>query len=759
MRVRAVRARGAAIVVMVAACAVAATARRPAAHQTAPAAADRGEEFAGPFASWTNVKTAGGAVGDGQADDTAAINRALAALSPDTRPVLYFPAGTYRITGTLTLAARQNVAIVGADPAAVTLVWDGPAGGTMVRVNAVAYSRLSRFTFDGRGIASIAIDQSADEVAGGFFDTGNEYADDEFRGVAFGIHGGFNGRGFAETSIVRDRFIGATEAGVALGNFNALDIWIRDSLFDHCAEGVTNEPGAGNFRVYDSVFRESTVADLMMQNTGLFTARGNYSSGSKAFFVSGRAINHPANLDIQRNVVIDPVDHAPIRFGNQGPGVLLDNVIRSRPGASAPVVIWNTTYGASVASIGNTFTVPNAMAATGSLVTFDDRVVPAASVPAVEPIVATHPPAARGPVFDVAAHADGAAIQDAIGRAAAVAGQRPIVHIPFGHHPVAATIEVPAGDVQIVGDGYPTVLTWIGRGAGPVVHVAGPTRAVVRDLSIVGGPLADSLVADGIDQAGARVRLNRVEVRAGVDGNLLVDDVRHAVIDLVDFGHAQSPHGASVRVVGAPAAPDGSAAQAGRVAIDSGASSDASLSYDLSGGTTVIRDMWYEGQGAAALARIHHGARATIQGTRVATPADKGPPAITIDNAGGQTTLVNLQIDDRIALAASGPGRVLGLGLMREFSRTPFVSGPTAGGGVVFALNRQRSERQGFLSPGTTPLPAIGEATPAFVKAMLADLRAFVSPASMPALPVGVTDLRLDRIWCSSGRTNLVLRP
>ena len=32
-----------------------------------------GDEFVGPFPSWANVKTEYGAVGDGKADDTAAI--------------------------------------------------------------------------------------------------------------------------------------------------------------------------------------------------------------------------------------------------------------------------------------------------------------------------------------------------------------------------------------------------------------------------------------------------------------------------------------------------------------------------------------------------------------------------------------------------------------------------------------------------------------------------------------------------------------
>jgi hypothetical protein len=52
-----------------------------------------GEEFAGPFKSWVNVKTAFGAVGDGVHNDAPNINAALQALrnsSADSFNVLYF---------------------------------------------------------------------------------------------------------------------------------------------------------------------------------------------------------------------------------------------------------------------------------------------------------------------------------------------------------------------------------------------------------------------------------------------------------------------------------------------------------------------------------------------------------------------------------------------------------------------------------------------------------------------------------------------
>src|SRR4030095_11521981 len=94
-----------------------------------------GDEFLGPFPSWTSVKTAYGAVGDGVADDTKALQQGLVALgTAGPSPVLFVPAGTYRITRPLALSYTINISIVGEDPARTRLVWDGPAGGAGCRV-------------------------------------------------------------------------------------------------------------------------------------------------------------------------------------------------------------------------------------------------------------------------------------------------------------------------------------------------------------------------------------------------------------------------------------------------------------------------------------------------------------------------------------------------------------------------------------------------------------------------------------------------
>jgi sugar lactone lactonase YvrE len=65
------------------------------------------------MAKWVDVRTLG-VVGDGQADDTAAIQRAI-----DTRRILYFPAGFYKLTDSLKL--RPDTVLIALHPAMAQL--------------------------------------------------------------------------------------------------------------------------------------------------------------------------------------------------------------------------------------------------------------------------------------------------------------------------------------------------------------------------------------------------------------------------------------------------------------------------------------------------------------------------------------------------------------------------------------------------------------------------------------------------------------
>lgn len=71
---------------------------------------DTAQEFIGPFPSWEDVKRDYGAVGDGQVDDTDALQESLDDLHREDRKffVLYVPAGTYRVTRKLVLFREKH---------------------------------------------------------------------------------------------------------------------------------------------------------------------------------------------------------------------------------------------------------------------------------------------------------------------------------------------------------------------------------------------------------------------------------------------------------------------------------------------------------------------------------------------------------------------------------------------------------------------------------------------------------------------------
>jgi len=658
------------------------------------------------------------------------------------------PGGRYRITRTLTLSSRINVSVIGEDPGTVTIVWDGSPEGTMLVVNGVAYSRFSRLTYDGARKASVAVEQSWDN-AKPHFDTGNEYSDHYFVDVEYGIHGGFKGHGFAETTIARTHFVRNTKAGVALGNFNALDIWIWYSTFEDCAVGVTNEPGAGNFHVYGSTFHRSSVADLYIKNTGGFSARGNYSLDAKAFFLSAGPVGHPATIELQGNTIVDSADASTIRLGNQGPGLLLDNTFRSRRGAAAPIVVWRSFIDADLASVGNTFTVTDAVSSNGRRLTVDERSDAAALTPERPAVPSTLPNLSRF-VVDVDPNASADALQRSIDRAAQRVGTRPVVHIPFGTYLLNHTLTIPPGDLQIVGDGYQTVLQWAGSDSGPVIKISGPTKTTLRELRVEADGKADGIVIEGVDQARARVYLEGVQTWHGSATNVFLNHLRNAVTSLTDFNHSDVRYGVSVKVLGS------------RMTLFSGSSSTNALSYEVSDDAdVVVRDTWYESNTPGGFVSVHDHARFTMQGSRAATGAQSLAPAFRIENLDGRVAMLSNHIDDRIAITGNGArGSLLALGTIREYRESPYFENTTAPPAAVLMANgRQRTKIQGALSPGTLPIRDSAKIDDGFVREMLSDARADVLPPRLLALPANISDVRMFRVWAGGGLNNIVVRP
>jgi hypothetical protein len=119
------------------------------------------DEFIGPFPSWANVKTDYGAVGDGKADDTAAIQKALDDLRSEkrTRNVLYFPAGAYRLNRTLVIPAEADLQLLGDGPENATQLFNAGGANPLIRVLGPSYATLrSLFVKAGNDAVGIQVE-------------------------------------------------------------------------------------------------------------------------------------------------------------------------------------------------------------------------------------------------------------------------------------------------------------------------------------------------------------------------------------------------------------------------------------------------------------------------------------------------------------------------------------------------------------------------------------------------------------------------
>jgi hypothetical protein len=725
--------------------------------QVAEAFNQDGDEFVGPFASWANVKTQYGAVGNGVADDTTALQNALNDLGQSGKAsVMYLPAGVYRITSTLTMAARIDISVIGEDPAITSIVWDGSAGGTMLYLNGVAYSRFDRLTWDGRKKADIAIDQSWSGT-GNYFDTGNEYVDDTFIDVGYGIQGGFLGYGFAETSVLRCHFTRNSQAGISLGNFNALDLFVWNSTFEDNTVGVSNafKGGAGNFNIYNSTFKNSTFADIYIGNTGGFSFRNNFSIGSARFIYAGSTGN-PATMTIQGNTILDTTaTPTPIWIGNEGPVFLVDNVLRSLPTVtSGPVVYvanWNPT---DLFSIGNTFTVSNPTYVYGRGHSIDDKIVSRSSINATAPTLPGTLPNYHRQVFEVPPGASAATIQQIINTAAGQNGLRPVVHLPPGRFSVDTTIVIPANtDLQIVGDGGASMVAWTVIGAGPVFRLAGPSKATLRDFEVDGGGIADGIVVENADQAGSRIFMEQPSL-SNYKHNLFVDGLDYTNVQLQDFYHAGSRvDTASIKILGGPSTAAGTWLSS-KTNIFSGASSNNGLSYEVGQGAHLtVRDIWYEtGTSSPQFTKLTGNSTFSFSGSRIALPVSSTSPAIDVNNFTGKATFLETLMDGNLVISGNGSeAKVLGIGLVGPSQH--YFANSASPAAQALLLNSMTTAST-IPDSGASQIPEQGVYDPSFIRDMLSQIRT-EQPTSLSALPAGVTDLRLYRVVVEEALTGI----
>lgn len=742
-----------------------------------------GEEFVGPFPSWRDLKRDYGAVGDGRADDTAALQQGLDDLIKHEQAcVLYLPAGTYRLTDTVRTVREahtdcQGVAVIGEHPERTVLLWDGPDGGTMFAWDAW-YSKISRMTLDGADKADAGL------VYGPAFSTYNETSDLWFRGVKNGlVFGGPQTNGQAENAVLRCRFSGC-EVGVQTVNWNSMDIWVWHSRFEDCGRGIHNV--MGNWHAWQNLFLRSKIADLSIENLMAFSAAGNVSVGSRTFldFSSGHTWGSPTS--ITGNRILDPTGGFAVLLDNAGPYLVVDNLFRLGPSTRGVRMTW-----ADQTLVGNTYTRDDAVEERGRFRRIEEQVVDADQIPTDLPDLPPPPADRIRRVMEVAPDSDSGAVQAAIDEAAKLNGERPVVHLPMGGYSIDRTLVVPRNcDVQLVGDSAGetgTRLNWTGPDGGVVLRLEGPSRATLRDL-YVHAPNARGLVVEDADQVGGQILADQLNANGpgGEQANgtaaLRINGLdRTDVLCRALQGNGNA--GRWVEVIGGPAADDAG----NQVSVLTGATGSAAGQYDVHGGGRLVVRAVYHERSSGELTGLHLADRGTlsIDATRFsyATAADR--PTVATDSFRGLFTLatcmllpVETQETCRFALRGDG-GQTSVLALNNQFwVHLPGTSAdtvwrnlaaPPARGGLL-GCNINTSNREAapagweYLAnvgedpdparsgSGAGPLEDRGTVPDDMVLAHLEPLRqARVWPSDEP-VPPGATDLRIRRVMLLGGR-------
>jgi hypothetical protein len=471
-----------------------------------------------PRPDWINVKDCvnltGGpnAVGDGAADDTAAIQNALGYIRAhrfEKRLTLYFPEGTYKITATLGIADVSGVQLIGCG-SKTTLRWEGEKGAAMFWANSTAFMRYTGLVWDGNNLAGCAYEHNS---AIGGYETQIRHENESFKNFTVdgqyistdgtqtphntapgaAIISGFRGsQVMGETMIYNCLFTNCANGVINAYQTYQNYMWhIEGCEFDHCGNGINLFCG-GCFTISNCHFQESTGADIC----GGFGIHALYctSSGSNQFYTEGQTSS--LSQQVLEDCWVDGWKNpkGAIRFASYGANSVFDCSFTHAPAGAEGVIREDNDHQLLLLSSNDTPDLPaGTKMVCNAVPDVLVQVPPGARTrclkSATQTFLKSTWPADAGTIIDVtkapygadpAGHADSTAgIQAAID-AARQAGNGAIAYFPPGNYRITSTLKMTGGHYAIEGAGVYSKVCWWGADNGTMMTIDTPQDVAVR---------------------------------------------------------------------------------------------------------------------------------------------------------------------------------------------------------------------------------------------------------------------------------------
>ena len=244
-----------------------------------------------------NVKTAFGAVGNGVADDTTPIQNALNALDNNSgiKAVVYLPAGTYRITRTLTLIMKEGSSLIGHGRDTI-ISWNGPVGGSMFISDSNAFSTFEGITWRGNRRAATGVDHNSKQRRESWMLHRHE-AFLDFTDIALKVSPNKPDQKYTEEVLYDNCLFRNARVGISLQQHNDYLHSITACTFQNLAIGVHCHFGQAFVR--NCHFDGSTDTDMLFSaSTHAQSVRRTTSKNSRMFVRMGQGAFWTNNLTV-----------------------------------------------------------------------------------------------------------------------------------------------------------------------------------------------------------------------------------------------------------------------------------------------------------------------------------------------------------------------------------------------------------------------------------------------------------------------------